>query len=872
MINRRLWLTVILLFLIHGWVNAGTIAVNSLEDTNERDNAITLREAILISEGSLAFGVLTAAEKDQISLPIGRRVADTINFGISGTIVLPSGLPNITDDRTVIDASSQWSGLWPGGEPGVILDGTNAGVDGLVITGAVKCHIRGFFITGFVGSGVGVHSNSQFNTIGGTSAGWRNVISGNSRAGVYIAGSGADKNIISGNYIGTDITGAAGLGNLGAGVEIVGGAQSNTVGGTIAEERNIISGNGSFGVVISNVETENNVIKGNYIGTDISGTIDLGNAWIGILIKAGASSNTIGGVGAGNMIAFNGGEGIVVEGADADFNKISRNSIHDNSGLGIQIWDGNDGIRPPDIAWCNLADDILTISGDDVRSNVTVEVFKADSSGQEGQTFLGSLTVDEIGKLSGSLSVAGKEISIEDVLVVTITDTNGNTSEFSPPLIWTESATSPTVLVNIDGRKLSVGEGGILYYDGRPFRAIGVNSHDAFDRTLSNNTTYKQGFAQLAAHRIPFVRFRAAGYWPSLLAMYENDKETYLKYLDGVIQAAEDYGIGLIPSLFWADFAVPDLVGEPRNQWGNPNSRTIAFMRRYTRDIVSRYKDSPAIWAWEFGNEYSLAVDLPNAAECRPPIVPELGTPLTRGPADDLTTDMIVIAFKEFAEVVRSIDPTRPITTGNSIPRSFAQDIRLGNGWSELDTQDEFNANISLVTPSPHDMVSIHLYPDEVLYERFASGYHSSYSELIALAIEASAQDGKALFVGEFGANDVRPGGSEKAAQMNQEMLDALVENNVALAAIWVYDTAGDPNNPASRGWNITAMNSRSYLLDAIRDANEAIFAKLRNDQSINYPWDVNGDGRMDVSDLSVRSPILRKECNSITISQPRCE
>lgn len=261
----------------------------------------------------------------------------------------------------------------------------------------------------------------------------------------------------------------------------------------------------------------------------------------------------------------------------------------------------------------------------------------------------------------------------------------------------------------IEGARLSIGEGGILLQEGKPFRAIGVNYSDAFERVLLDpkDTSYRQGFSELAAHGIPFARFMTC-YWPNQLAMYENDRREFLRHLDGVIQAAEDYGIGLIPSLFWASFAAPDLVGEPVNQWGNPNSKTIALMRRFTRDIVSRYKDSPAIWAWEFGNEYSLQADLPNAADWRPPIVPELGTPLTRGPDDDLTTDMIVLAFKEFATVVRSIDPTRPITTGNSIPRNFAEDIRSGNSWSELDTRADFKANISLVTPSSHDMVSIH--------------------------------------------------------------------------------------------------------------------------------------------------------------------
>ncbi len=785
---RRLWLTLIFLFLIASLAYAGTITVNSVEDTNARDDVITLREAILISEGSLAFGALTATEQDQVLPPVGSGIADTIDFSISGTIMLTSGLPHITDGGTVIDANSQWSGLWPGGQPGVVLDGTNAGnTAGLMIFGAANCQILGLFITNFE-----------------------------------------------------------------RGIWLFYGVQSSTIGGTGTGNRNVISGNNGFGVIIESAGTANNMIKGNYIGTDVTGTRDLGNTTDGILIIDGAHSNTIGGTGTGerNIVAFNKRVGVFVVGDSTDFNTISGNSIHDNGWLGIDVWEGgNDGIVPPDIIWYYLAGDILTISGDTVEPNATIEVFKADPWGEEGQTFLGSLTVDGNGGLSGTLSVAGKEISVDDALIATITDTRGNTSEYSRPLIWTELATRPQVpvLVNIDGRRLSVGEGGILYHDGKPFRAIGVNYNDVFDRILlkPNNTTYRWGFTQLAMHGIPFVRFMATTHWSINLAMYEDDRETYLKRLDGVIQAAEDYGIGLIPSFFWQTWTVPDLVGEPLNQWGNPSSKTMAFMHRYTEDIVSRYKDSPAIWAWEFGNEFNLLADLPDPG--RPAIIPELGTPLTRGPADDLTTDMIVVAFKEFAEVVRSIDPTRPIITGNAGPREHAEDIRLGHAWSELDTRDEFKANISLVTPSPCDMVSIHI-GDDVFHERFAPGYHPSYDDIVSLAMEASVQNGKALFVGEMSVSDYIHG-LETAAPLMQEMLDVVVEHDVPLAAVWVFDMPVSDDD-SSRGRNIRPPNTRMYLLEAIRDANGAISDKLVGDQDINYPWDVNGNGRVDVSDI----------------------
>ena len=131
--------------------------------------------------------------------------------------------------------------------------------------------------------GVSISSSANSNTIGGAVAGARNVISGNTD-GVYIGGGTTDSNTVAGNYIGTDITGTVDLGNTGMGVRIATGT-GNLIGGTTALARNIISGNDNAGVLVSGVSATGNLIQGNYIGTDESGTLDLGNNTIGVWIS-----------------------------------------------------------------------------------------------------------------------------------------------------------------------------------------------------------------------------------------------------------------------------------------------------------------------------------------------------------------------------------------------------------------------------------------------------------------------------------------------------------------------------------------------------------------------------------------------------------
>jgi len=199
----------------------------------------------------------------------------------------------------------------------------------------------------------------------------------------------------------------------------------------MSTERNITSGNDVHGVVIVNPGTNNNVVSGNYIGTDVSGTANLGNSACGVWIHEGPQSNTIGAP--GNTIAFNSHEGVEVSGTNTLYNKISENSIHNNGGMGINLADGgNDEIPPPTITSNNLDGNTLTVTGNGAGANATVEIFEADSfDSGEGITYLGSLVADGSGNFSGDYDVTDKGLSVGDPLTATTTYTDNNTSEFS---------------------------------------------------------------------------------------------------------------------------------------------------------------------------------------------------------------------------------------------------------------------------------------------------------------------------------------------------------------------------------------------------------------------------------------------------------
>lgn len=365
---------------------------------------------------------------------------------------------------------------------------------------------------------------------------------------------------------------------------------------------------------------------------------------------------------------------------------------------------------------------------------------------------------------------------------------------------------------------------GALYKDGRLYRAVGINYFSAFCRTLADpgDVSYRDGFAVLASHKIPFIRFNAGGFWPCEWKAYREDKEAYFKRMDAVVAAAREAGLGLIPSLFWLNACVPDLAGEPRNQWANPDSKTVAFMRQYVREVVTRYEGEPAIWAWELGNEYSLECDLPNAADFRPLVHVALGTAASRSEADDLTHDMVVAASRLFAEEVRRHDPHRLITTGHSLPRPAAQHLRRERAWKD-DSVEEFSQNLLEVSPDPVNLISVHLYP----FDRKRFGRTDvAYAEILKIAQAAASRAGKVLFVGEFGAPEEK-GEVRQAREQALAMFDAIVESEVPLAALWNFDLPSQEDTI-----NVTAGNSRSWLLDEIQKANERIAAKISSEDT----------------------------------------
>ena len=195
--------------------------------------------------------------------------------------------------------------------------------------------------------GVFLAAGASNNTVGGTIPAAGNLISANLSNGVELV-TGATANLVAGNLIGTDASGALALGNSNVGVVIF-DTSANSIGGLTASAGrapgNVISGNRSSGVLISGPLASGNQLQGNLIGTDSSGQTALPNASTGVTVDS-APDNLIGGdqQGDGNVIAANRSFGVFLLGTTATGNRIAGNLIGTNSAGAANLGNALDGL------------------------------------------------------------------------------------------------------------------------------------------------------------------------------------------------------------------------------------------------------------------------------------------------------------------------------------------------------------------------------------------------------------------------------------------------------------------------------------------------------------------------------------------------
>lgn len=373
--------------------------------------------------------------------------SNSIGNNAAGGVAVQAGAENNTLGGTAVALSNVISA---NGNNGILI--TGVGTKGNTVVGNfVGTDSGGTKAIGNFLDGIAVTGGASENKIG--LAGSGNLLSGNGRNGIHISGAGTTGNVVVSNFVGVTASGKEALGNGAAGVRVADGADRNTIGGSVAGVTNTIGGNKTIGVYVSNAS--GTVIRGNRIGIGPDGTTALGNASHGVFVTNKASNTSVGGVNLtdGNLIANNGGDGVLI-GSDAAAgskvaagagNSVLSTAFIANGGLGIDRGP-NDGVNQTAIPVTVTAATVTTNSTKiDVTVSVTgpagatyrVEVYSsvdADPSGfGEGRFLLGTIQVTTTG--AGATTGTGSfqyATAAGAKIAATATDLAANdTSEFS---------------------------------------------------------------------------------------------------------------------------------------------------------------------------------------------------------------------------------------------------------------------------------------------------------------------------------------------------------------------------------------------------------------------------------------------------------
>jgi parallel beta-helix repeat protein len=267
---------------------------------------------------------------------------DTIVFNVAPggiqTVTVFTDLPRIAEP-VIVDGTTQ-----PGYAGTPIIEITNNSInsgDAIVIDSGGTT-IRGLIINNFGGNGISMYTN--------------------------------DGNVIENNFIGTNSSGTAARMNAGAGIRLL-NSSNNIIGGTSANTRNVISGNNDYGIYFGG--SSNNVIQGNYVGVNASGTAKIPNGSEGICLcgsSAGTpvSSNTVGGTapGAGNVVAGNARNEISISGFYTIGNTVQGNLIGTNAAGTEALTSAGSGIQLSSAARNNIIGGNTAAARNIISSNV----------------------------------------------------------------------------------------------------------------------------------------------------------------------------------------------------------------------------------------------------------------------------------------------------------------------------------------------------------------------------------------------------------------------------------------------------------------------------------------------------------------------
>lgn len=402
-------------------------------------------------------------------------------------------------------------------------------------------------------------------------------------------------------------------------------------------------------------------------------------------------------------------------------------------------------------------------------------------------------------------------------------------------------------------------EGTKFMRNGREFRGIGLSHF-----SLAVNSFIDLGVGGIRSgaadmddikgnYGLPFVRLAFGGYDRYSWNYWYNNRALWYSKLDAIVAMAEAKGLGLIPVLMWDTRSFTDLSWSIYGTHEGPAKLAVAgsnvrgLFQTLVSEIVTRYKNSPAIWAWEIDNEC-----FDNAGPSYYKFwAPDgsLNGPLgftfdwgkqPNGSSNYTTADFLSAAtFHDFnrwaVEMVKRADGMgRFVANGTAMGTSYGVTVQTTNASTADSLAQWNNAGDGLSWAATRDRTSdtigIHVYPQNPGGLVFWAGAPETIGPIIARHKAWADQANKPFYLGEFGAtyhgDPVDKYSTDLASEKANfaEALQAVVANDVRLSTVWNYDG----NYGGASTWMKWPLNQpdRRYQLEAIAVANAKMAAR----------------------------------------------
>lgn len=367
--------------------------------------------------------------------------------------------------------------------------------------------------------------------------------------------------------------------------------------------------------------------------------------------------------------------------------------------------------------------------------------------------------------------------------------------------------------MNNDKHGFHVEEDGSITLDGELFYGFGVNYFGAFVRYAEQQENcpkdFINGIAALASYNIPFIRMPLCAYYPLYYDLFDSDPDKVFSYMDEVLDECQKNHMGVVVSLMWWDAVVAAHVGGKRSDMGVIGSDVLEYAKSYTKTIVSRYADHPAVWAWEIGNEYNLDADLCDKQLKQflwPDGIDSMPLDNVNG-YDYYTSAELKVFYTEIAKVIREYDGYRMITTGNGEMRPFAYILHKESEKAGEDhlwdlkwtgnTRKQFDYMIEYMTPDPIDTVCFHFqnaatdWSNKYVFTHDVFGKTITSEEYFKAYYETAKKLGKGCFFGEFG-DMLGCEGEPDVIEKFKDVTDAITASGIQIAALWQFQDFTD--------------------------------------------------------------------------------